>query len=544
MWKDQWSGKTIGMALAEASGRYGQREALVFENGAVSFRRLQETSDLVARGFLSLGVRRGDMVAIWMAGYAEWAHVYYGLARIGAVMVPVNTRYKPGELEYVLKKSRASLLVFKEEGRQRKDYLAVLQELLPNLDKDLRKHPSPDLPHLRGLIAVSQRRLPGCLSFEELLEAGSRVPGERLAEAERQVREEDVALLQFTSGTTALPKGAMLYQVAMLRGACYCSLPLRLSESDRFFSPQPFFHVGGSIKVMLAPIVSGCTMVVQPYFDPEEALYLMEKHGCNVTMGHQPHYIEYLNHPDLKKRKLKVEKGLIFASPEVNRRVHEEFGIKSLISPYGMTETHLGGTSCQLDDPIERRINTVGRPMIGVEMAIRAADGAEFLPPGEAGEICFRGWCVMKGYYDDPERTEAVLDENGWLRTGDLGVLGPDGYLRLIGRIKEMIRVGGENVAASDVESFLLRHKDVKQAVVVGMPDPRLGEVCAAFVEVKSSARPTEEEIIEYCRGGLASFKAPRKIVFVSEWPMSGTGKIQRFVLRDSLSKSEDSQAP
>jgi len=519
------------MALAEASRVYGDKEALVFANGSLTFRQLQKTSDLAARGFLSLGVRRGDMVAIWMAGYAEWAYLYFALARIGAVMVPVNTRYKPGEVEYVLTKSKASFVVFKEE-EQRKDYFAVLTQLLPNL------------PHVRGVIAVSKRRLPGCLSFEELLEAGSGVPKERLTEAESQVTEEDVALLQFTSGTTALPKGAMLYQVAMLRGAYYCSLPLRLCETDRFFSPQPFFHVGGSIKVMLAPIVTGCTMVVQPYFDPGEALYLMEKHGCNATMGHQPHYIEYLSHPDLKRRRLKIEKGLIFATPEVNRRVHEEFGIQSLISPYGMTETHLGGTTCQLDDPIEKRIHTVGQPMIGVELGIRAPDGPDFLPPGQAGEVCFRGWCIMKGYHEDPEKTAAVLDGNGWLRTGDLGVLDSDGYLRLIGRIKDMIRVGGENVAASDVETFLLRHKDVKQAVVVGMPDPRLGEVCAAFVELKSPAAITEEDLITYCRNGLASFKVPRKVLFVREWPMSGTGKIQRYVLRDSLSKPKEQERP
>jgi fatty-acyl-CoA synthase len=538
MWEDQWSGKTIRAALWEAATRWGNREAMVFENGTLTYRQLEESSAVMACGFLSLGIGRGDVVAIWMAGYAEWPPIYYGLARIGARMVPVNTRYKPPEVEYVLNKSKARLLIFKDEPPAKKDYKTLLYELCPEIEKGLQEQPSSRLPHLEQVIAVADKPLPGCLSFAELQTLGAGIPKEKLADAESRVQPEDVALLQFTSGTTADPKGAMLYQVAMLRGAYYPSQPLRLSERDRYFSPQPFFHAGGSIKVMMAPIVTGCTMVVQSYFEPGEALYLMEKHQCNVTMGHQPHYIEYLNHPDLKKRKLRLDRGLIFASAEVNRRVREELGMEKLISPYGLTETHLGGTSCETDDPVEKRMNTVGRPMMGVEMIIRSPEGPDIMPQGQPGEVCFRGWCTMKGYFDDPERTAAVLDSDGWLRTGDLGVLDTEGYLRLIGRIKDMVRVGGENVAAADVEGFLLRHDKIKQAVVVGMPDQRLGEVCAAFVELKSASQATEEEVLRYCRDGLASFKAPRKIIFIDDWPMTGAGKIQRYVLRESLWKT------
>lgn len=535
MWSDQLSGKTIRVALAEAAARWGNREAMVFENGSLTYRQLEESSAAMARGFLSLGIGRGDVVTIWMAGYAEWPPVYYGLARIGAVMVPVNTRYKPHELEYVLNKSKAHLLIFKDEKPPKKDYRALLLELCPEIESGLQDPSRSRLPYLERVIAISDGPLPGCLSFAALREVGASVSNEKLAEAESKVGPDDTALLQFTSGTTADPKGAMLYQMAMLRGAYYPSQGLRLSERDRYFSPQPFFHAGGSIKVMLAPIVTGCTMIVQSYFDPGEALYLMEKHQCNVTMGHQPHYIEYLNHPDLKKRRLSLDRGLIFAAPEVNRRVRDEMGMEKLISPYGLTETHLGGTSCQMDDPVVKRLNTVGRPMTGMEMSIRSPDGTEALPQGQQGEVCFRGWCTMKGYFDDPERTAAVLSTDGWLRTGDLGVVDDEGFLRLIGRLKEMIRVGGENVAAAEVEGFLLRHEKIKQAVVVGMPDPRLSEVCAAFVEIKASAQATEEEILQYCRAGLASFKTPRKIVFVDDWPMTGAGKIQRYVLKESL---------
>ncbi len=261
----------------------------------------------------------------------------------------------------------------------------------------------------------------------------------------------------------------------------------------------------------------------------------MERHRRNVLMGHQPHYIEYLNHPDLKTRNLVLEKGMIFASPEVNKRVYDEMGIRKLISPYGLTETHIGGTACALDDPLEIRMTTVGRPMPGVELGIREPNGKQVLPAGEPGEVCFRGWCITKGYFDDPEKTAEALDEQAWFHTGDLGVIGTDGYLRLVGRIKEMIRVGGENVAAAEVESVLLRHDAVKQVVAVGMSDTRLAEVVAVFIELRPDKQAMEAEIIDFCRQHLASFKVPRRVKFVQGWPMTGAGKIQRYLLKESL---------
>ena len=535
MWSDKWTGKTIGNALDAAAKQYGDKTSFVFHNGEVTYNQLKQTSDLLARGFLSLGIGLGDRVAIWMAGYAEWAYVYFALARLGAIMVPVNTRYRPEEVEYVLNKSKASLLVFKEEPT--KDYLGLLKELCPGAGDVADGLPNEKLSHLRALVVSSQRRLNGAIALDDLIARGNGVSQAALDEAAVKVTSEDVAMLQFTSGTTAMPKGAMLFQVAMLRGAHCGSQILQLTEADRFFSPQPFFHVGGSIQVMLTPIVSGCQMIVQPYFDAGQALELMERHRCNVLMGHQPHYIEYLNHPDLKKRKLVLEKGMIFASSEVNKRVYDEMGIEKLISPYGLTETHIGGTACALDDPLELRMTTVGRPMPGVEIGIRQPDGIEFLPAGEPGEVCFRGWCITKGYFDDPQKTAEALDGDGWFRTGDVGVIGSDGCLKLVGRIKDMIRVGGENVAAADVESVLLKHDAVKQAVAVGMADPRLAEVVAVFIELKTGKQATEKEIVDFCRQHLASFKVPRRVKFIQEWPMTGAGKIQRYVLKESLAQ-------
>jgi acyl-CoA synthetase (AMP-forming)/AMP-acid ligase II len=524
MWNDRWTGKTLTTALAEAVGRYGNREAFVFRNGRLGFRDLQTAADEVARACLALGVARGDRVAIWMAGYAEWAHLYFGLAQIGAVMVPLNTRYKPSELEYVLGKSEARLLVFKDEVSGGKEYAAILAEV----DRER-------LPALEQVIALTERPLPGVLGYARFLAGAASVAPAQLQTAVAQVGSEDVAIIQFTSGTTAFPKGAQLFQVAMLRGADACTTIVNLSDSDRFFSPQPFYHAGGSIEVMLSPIVTGCTMVVQAYFDAAEGLRVMADEHCNVTMGHQPHYIEYLNQPESLQRRLSLEKGYIFANPTVNQMVVDRLGLSGLVSPFGMTETHLAGTACTLDDPLDLRLSTVGRPTPGVELEIREPHTGRPQPVGEVGEVCLRGWCLMKGYYQDPERTAEAIDPNGWFHTGDLGRVGDDGCLRLVGRIKDMLRVGGENVAAAEVEAFLLQHPAVKQAVVVGQPDARLGEVCFAFVERKHGLAASDDELVAYCRAGLASFKVPRQIRFVDEWPMSGTGKIQKFLLAEQV---------
>ncbi|HLG72868.1 MAG TPA: AMP-binding protein [Chloroflexota bacterium] len=523
-WLAELAGKTIAAALDEAAAARGATEAFVFSSGErLTFRDLQARSREVARAFLAQGIGRGDRVAIWMAGYPEWAELYFGLARIGAVMVPVNTRFKPAELSYVLGKSRAQALVFRDEEVGGKDYAAILQEV----------RASEDLPALRTVIAMSSRNIPATQRYVEFVKHAGALSSDALTAAEAQVSAQDTALIQFTSGTTAFPKGAQLFQEAMLRGSAASWRVLDLSDQDRFFSPQPFYHCGGSIAVMLCPLLTGCPMVVQAYFDATEALRLMEAERCTATMGHQPHFIEYLNHSDLSRRRLGLRKGMVFASKEVNQMVHERMGIEGLSSAYGMTETHLAGTGTSQDDPLEVRIGTVGRPMDGVEMELRDVTSGETVSPGERGEVHFRGWCTMRGYYDDPERTAEAMADGGWLRTGDLGVVGDDGNLRLIGRVKEMVRVGGENVAAAEVEGFLLQHPAVKQAVFVGRPELRLGEVGVAFVELKAGASAEPQELIDYCRSGLATFKVPREVKFVSEWPMSGTGKIQRFLLKE-----------
>ncbi|MBN1849872.1 MAG: AMP-binding protein [Deltaproteobacteria bacterium] len=537
-WEDIWTGKSITDALKEAVKRYGKKNAFIFVDKAIDFEKLWNNSELAARGLIKVGVQKGDRVGIWMAGYPEWAYLFYACARIGAVMVPVNTRYKPFEVEYVLNKSKVKTLILKDEGGKGKDYLGVLKELIPEIEAL-----SPDqissnrLPHLRQVVVSGEKQYPWAFSYDELLDMGASISQKTLSQAEKKVSSDDTALIQFTSGTTAMPKGAVLFQNAMLRGSYYNNYFLGVTDQDLFFSPQPFYHVGGSIQVMLAPVVTGCTIIVQTYFDTSEALKLMEDYQCTVTMGHQPHWIEYLNHPELKKRKLVLERAEIFAPPDVRKRVYQEMGIKVLLSPYSMTETHLGGCVGKYDDPIEKCLTTVGRCVPGMELLIRDPENGEILADGNAGEVCFRGWGVMRGYLDDPEKTAEVIDHDGWFRTGDLGIRDSDGYIRLVGRIKDMIRVGGENVAASDVEGFILQHEKVKQVVAVGAPEERLGEIVVVFIELKPGLMATESEIIDFCKSGLASFKVPRQVRFVTEWPMTGAGKIQKYQLQELVAK-------
>ena len=325
-------------------------------------------------------------------------------------------------------------------------------------------------------------------------------------------------MIQYTSGTSARPKGAVLYHEGIVRGAASVGTRIELSAADRFFNPQPFYHVGGSILIMLAPLIFGTTVITHSRFDPARALATMEEDRCTVTIGHQPHWIEYLADPDLGRRRLSLTKAVTLADPETNRRVTESLGI-AVVCPYGMSETHLAGTSTYLGDPVEARVGTVGPPHPGIELELRDAESDVPVAAGETGEVCLRGWCTMRGYADEPERTAEVLDPDGWLHTGDLGRLDESGRLVLVGRLKDMIRVGGENVAALEVETFLLAQDAVKQAVVVARRDERLGEVCVAFLEPESGAEIDAEAVLGACRAELAGFKVPRELRVLDAWP-------------------------
>jgi len=528
--------RTIGRALNEAVERFGDREAFTFAERRLSFHDVDVESDEVARALLGLGIMRGDRVAVWMANYSPWASLYFGLLKIGAVLVPLNTRSRPDELAFALRKTNATMFFFKRETKGRTDYGDVLLEVLPELQEARPGELQPRrIPHLRTVVDLAERPMAGTLGLGEFLEHGKSISAADLESAERAVDPRDEAIIMYTSGTTALPKGARLYHEGMLHSVRWSNSCIRLSEQDAYFSLQPVYHSGGAIGAMLRPIVAGCRLVTQPYFDPGAALAVMEAERVTTMSGLQPHYIEYINHPSLPQRRLSVERAFAIAPPDVLWTIYEKMGIEALVTGYSMTETHLYGTNTTLADSREVRFNTNGRPNPGVDLQIRDPDDGTLLGPEESGEIFMRVPHPMLGYLDEPQLTADVLSSDGWYRTGDNGVIRKDGNLCLLGRVRDMIRVGGENLSGAEVEAVLLAHPAVKQAAAVAAPDQRLGEVVVAFIEVKSDTSVTAPELIEYCRRKLSNFKVPRTIHFVTEWPMTGSGKVQKRLLLDTV---------
>lgn len=516
--------QTIGAALADAVARYGDRETFTFADRRSSLRDADVESDAVARALLAFGIGRGDRVAVWMANHAPWIALYFGALKLGAVLVPLNTRAKADELAFGLSKAGAPILFFKRETKGRTDYGAVLREVLG--------HP---LPALRTIVDIADPPMSGTIGFGEFLERGEAIAPAALAAAEHAVRPRDPAVVMYTSGTTALPKGALLQQTAMLHSARYSSYCMGIGERDVYFTLQPLYHSGGAIGGILRPVVTGCRIVTQPYFEPGAALAAMEAERATVISAHQPHYVEYMNHPTFPQRKLSLERGMVVAPPEMYWQVYEKMGIEGLISGYCMTETHLYGTNTTLDDPREVRFNTNGRPNPGVDVEIRDPDDGTLLGRGDEGEIFLRVPYPMLGYLDEPQLTADVLSADGWYRTGDRGVIRKDGNLCLLGRVRDMIRVGGENLSGAEVEAVLREHPAVKQAAAVAGPDPRLGEVVVAFVETRPDASVTAPELIAYCSAKLAHYKVPRAVHFVRDWPTTGSGKIQKRLLLTTL---------
>ncbi len=540
-----WPQLTYGEALEWRVARSPDREILVFHGVGLSsgsvrraYRAREFLQDVnrLAQGLLALGVAAGEHVALWMANVPEAALAQFALAKLGAVMVPLNTRFKKGELEYVLRQSEARTLFFMERFLD-VAYDAIVREICPEVAHcpagQLR---SSRCPHLKRLIVLGERA-PGMFAYEDVLSLGQRPDLDRaLRERERAVSPDDIALIQYTSGSTAFPKGVMLSHDQTLRNAFIMAGRAGLGEEDRVLSAMPMFHIGGSVCALLGAITRGYTLHMMAKFDAGETLHLFEQEQITAYIGIETMFLMLREHPDFKWRDRSfLKKGWAAGSPALLQMIAEEIGIRHVCSVYGLSEASPNVCITDWRDALEKRLRTNGRPHPGVEVEIRDPVTGERLPPGQPGEICVRGYNVMKGYYNMPEETARALDPEGWLHTGDRGLLTEEGYLVFLGRWKDVLRVGGENVSTLEVENFLLTHPRIAAAAVVGVPDSRWGEVPAAFLQLREGEAMTEEEVIAYCREHLAPFKVPRYIRFVREFPMTGSGKIQKFHLREQL---------
>ncbi len=530
----EWGSETVGAALADCVKRLGDRDLLVFRERRITARELAREVEDLALGLLELGIQKGDNVAVWLPNLPETCVAELAIARVGAAMMAINTRYKANELEYVLRQSDSRALILMPQFLTQ-DFLAVLRDVVPEYLHCRRGElDAKATPLLKSLIVLGDAQ-PGMFTFSEVKQMGRhRMP--ELTRRESEITPDDVVLLQYTSGTTAFPKAAMLAHGQVLRNAAQMAARSGFDANDRILSAMPMFHVGGSVCALLGALTVGYTLYMGPVFDAGKTLELIETEKMTAYIGLESMFIALRSHEDFNRRsRASLKRGWTAGTSSILRMVANEIGIEYICPLFGLSEGSPNVCICDWRDPIDKRINTMGRPQPGVELKIIDPATEENVPAGQRGEICFRGYNVMKGYYKKPEETAAVIDKEGWLHTGDVGYLDADGFITWTGRLKDIVRVGGENISAVEVENFLCSHPDVQAAVVIGIPDDRLGEVCMAFIQPTPDARLSEEDVIAYCKGKVSGFKVPRKVRFVREFEMTGSGKIMKFAMRKKV---------
>jgi fatty-acyl-CoA synthase len=534
-------GDTIGRSLDLAAQRWGDRDALVSPSHGVkwNWKELAERVDALAAGFLALGLERGARIGIWSLNRPEWALTQFAAAKAGLILVTINPAYRLTELEFALGKVGCAAIVTATAFKT-SNYMEMLNTLLPELKTsapgELR---AARLPQLRAVIQVGGPASPGTIPFDEV----SRMGGERhratLATLAETLQFDDAVNIQFTSGTTGSPKGVTLTHHNILNNGYFVGLAMRLTEQDRICIPVPLYHCFGMVMGNLASLTLGAAMVYPGEgFDPLATLQTIEREKCTAVYGVPTMFIAELDHPDFSKFDLSsLRTGIMAGAPcpiEVMKRVNEKMNMRDVTIAYGMTETSPVSFQSATDDPLERRVSTVGRIHPHVEVKVIDLEG-RVVPRGTPGELCTRGYSIMLGYWDEPEKTADVLDASGWMHTGDLGVIDDEGYCNIVGRIKDMVIRGGENLYPREIEEFLYRHPKIQDVQIFGVADDRYGEELCAWVRIRPGETLTAEEVRAFCQGQIAHNKIPRYVEFVDEFPMTVTGKIQKFLMREAV---------
>jgi fatty-acyl-CoA synthase len=507
----RWEPITIAQQLDRTAAAFGGNDAVVGSDRRLTWRAVRGEARALAKALVAAGVARGEHIAVWLPNQVEWIVAWFGAAYAGVVVVPINTRYKAEEAHYILHQSDSKLLLCRSR------FLEIdFDELLVRM---------PELPELRRTVTVGR-------DYDAFLAAGDAVEDAELHARVASVSYDDPTIIVYTSGTTGHPKGAV-HTHRILRNECSITEWMGLESDSRLLGHMPFFHVAGSMSGLMPPLISGGAIVLMERWDVDAALSLVERERITSLSGIPTHFIDLLDHPRLDAHDLSsLRCGWIGGAanpPEVLDGVMERLGIRRLLPVYGMTETTSVTTFPRPDDPREVILSGKGVPVSDFELKVAA--------PGEEAEVCVRGHNVMQGYYRNPEATAAAIDDAGWFHTGDLGVLDENGYLAVTGRKSDMFIVGGANVYPAEVELALAQHPEITQAYVVGVADRRLGEVGFAFVQ-RRTERLTETDVREFCAQRLANFKVPRHVRFVEEWPLTATGKIQRFRLRELAAAS------
>jgi fatty-acyl-CoA synthase len=529
---------TVDQLLAAAIARAGDSEALVsrHQNVRWSFTEFGRRVEDVAAGLVALGLSPGDRVGVWAPNCAEWALTQFATAKAGIILVNINPAYRLSEVEFTLKKVGVKALICADRFKT-SDYPAMLEEIAPEIvSARTGKISAARLPALEWVAKIGGRPRTGWLAFDDIACHADAASTQRLREISARLRATDAINIQFTSGTTGLPKGATLSHRNILNNALFTGRQMNLDMGDRLCIPVPLYHCFGMVLGNLACIARGATMVYpEAGFDPASVLATVEAERCTALHGVPTMFIAELEHPDFERFDLSsLRTGIMAGAPcpvEVMRRVVTRMNMRDITIAYGMTETSPVSFQSAPDDLLERRVSTVGRVLPHLEVKIVAPDGS-IVPRGERGELCTRGYSVMLGYWDEPEKTRESIDEDGWMHSGDLATIDADGYGNIVGRLKDMVIRGGENIYPREVEEFLFRHPGIEDVQVVGVPDSKYGEELCAWIKLRSGGQSSAEEIMSFCRGQIAHYKIPRYIRFVDEFPMTVTGKIQKFVIR------------
>jgi fatty-acyl-CoA synthase len=538
-------GLTIGDMFDRTAERYAGNEALVSRHQSLryTYRQLKQEVDRAARALIALGVEKGQRVGIWAPNCAEWTITQFATAKLGAILVNINPSYRLNEIQYALTQSGCTWLVTAPRFKT-SDYTGMIHELTPELagsrPGELR---SAGFPSLRGVVRLGDEPSPGMLGWGALLALAARVSADELARRQRQQEFDDPINIQFTSGTTGYPKGATLSHHNILNNGFFTTELLRLTDRDRLLIPVPLYHCFGMVMGNLGCVTHGATMIYpSDGFDAAAVLEAAQAERATALYGVPTMFIAELNHPDFATYDLStLRTGIMAGSPcpvEVMKQVQALMHMREVAIAYGMTETSPVSTQTRIGAPLAKQVGTVGQVHPHVQIKIVDPATGQVVPVGERGELCTRGYSVMLGYWDNDEATRAAIDPARWMHTGDLATLDDEGYLNIVGRIKDMIIRGGENVYPREIEEFLYSHPKVQDVQVIGVPDEKYGEEIVAWVKLREGQAATEDEIRDFCRGQIAHYKIPRYVRFVDGFPMTVTGKVQKFLMRDESVKA------
>lgn len=536
-------GETIGVHFDRTVARWGERPGLIVSQQGVrwTYRELAERVDAFAAGLLALGLSPGERVGIWSPNNAEWVVTQFATAKAGLILVNINPAYRLAELEYALNKVGCRALIAAASFKT-SDYIGMINTLSPELaSAEPGNLHAAKLPDLRTVILIGGTPAPGTIGFDDVYGMGDDAARARLARLREELQFDEPINIQFTSGTTGLPKGATLTHHNILNNGFFLGETMHFGPQDKVCIPVPLYHCFGMVIGNLACITHGSAMVLPGEgFDPLATLETVARERCTALYGVPTMFIAELDHPEFAKFDLSsLRTGMMAGAPcpmEVMRRCVTEMHLTEMTIGYGMTETSPASTQTLIGDSLERQTGTVGRVHPHVEVKIVDRDG-RIVTRGVTGELCTRGYSVMLGYWDDPERTAEAIDRNGWMHTGDLATMDEEGYCRIVGRIKDMVIRGGENIYPREIEEFLYRHPAVQDVQVFGVPDARYGEELCAWIKVRAGETLDEAEVKAFCQGQIAHYKIPRHIRFVDTFPMTVTGKIQKFIMREAMAR-------